>query len=422
MMRDDPMRKLSRRRFLKVGAGMVGVAAAGAVLPKTLLRPHRVVEAAQGEALITEPDLVFAATDGWIYLPPPAVGFYHPDNMAPDPFTSYVFGFRDVTGLSRDQTLAQKMKCQLTAPMWWIDQEQDFYLKLTNLGLQIRPDLIDAHTMHFHGFRNALPIFDGEPHSSVGVPIARELTYFFRPHDPGTYMYHCHFEETEHVHMGMVGLVFVRPSLGPNYAYNDPTTGFDREFGLCLNEVWSFAHWCDSHVQLPEWSDYNPDFYLINGRAYPDTLAPNGGGNDPVTGDLIPPSGYPHLQYQPLSSLIQCNSGERVLLRFVNLGYVESSMRLTGIPMRVVGHDATLLQGRDGTDLSYYTDTLLLGAGQSADAIFVAPEVTAETRLLLYNRNYARLTNAGGQGYGGQMTEIRVFPADTLPPQTAPNE
>jgi hypothetical protein len=180
------------------------------------------------------------------------------------------------------------MKAQLTAPLFWIEQETDFTLKLTNLGLQIRPDLIDAHTMHFHGFRNAIPIFDGEPHSSVGVPIARELTYFYRPHDPGTYMYHCHFEETEHVHMGMVGPVFVTPIQNygtdanrlPGWAVcslsqrraatsindGDGSTAYDREFVLVLSEIWAESHWCDSHIQLPDWSDYQPEFYLINGR------------------------------------------------------------------------------------------------------------------------------------------------------------
>jgi len=39
----------------------------------------------------------------------------------------------------------------------------------------------------------------------------------------------------------------------------------------------------------------------------------------------------------------------------------------------------------------------------------------------LYNRNYHRLRNGSGTGHGGQMTEIRVFPAGTLPPQAAPN-
>ena len=294
---------LSRRQLLKLGAGMVGTAAAGAVLPRALLRPAK-VEAAPAAQIAPTMGVYrhFAATDGWIYLPGENLP-YHPDNLAPDGLTTYVFGFRDVTSIEadRDKVFNQKMKCQLTSPMFWLDEwrsegEQgltDFTLKLTNLGLQIRPDLIDAHTLHFHGFRNAIPIFDGEPHSSVGVPIARDLTYFYRPHDPGTYMYHCHFEETEHVHMGMIGPCFVTPiqnngvgTIPPGkYVYNDgvqPTdprsTAYDREYVMLISEIWTESHWCDSHVQLPEWSDYNPEFYLLNGRAYPDTLLPNGEG------------------------------------------------------------------------------------------------------------------------------------------------
>ena len=87
----------------------------------------------------------------------------------------------------------------------------DFKVKLTNLGLALRPDLFDAHTLHWHGFRNVIPFFDGEPTGSVAVPTGREFTYVYRPRDPGTYMYHCHVEDVEHVHMGMNGLVFVRP-------------------------------------------------------------------------------------------------------------------------------------------------------------------------------------------------------------------
>jgi FtsP/CotA-like multicopper oxidase with cupredoxin domain len=423
MSKDNPTQRLSRRQFMKVGGGLIGAAAAATVLPKALLRPTKVVHAAlQVEAV--EPDLHFAATDGWIHLPPPEIPPYHPDNLAPEGLTTYIFGFRNMTGVAEEQISSQKMKAQLTGPIFWIDEGADFTLKLSNLGLQMRPDLIDAHTLHFHGFRNAIPIFDGEPHSSVGVPIARDLTYFYRPHEPGTYMYHCHFEETEHVHMGMVGVVFVRPAANTpeqKYAYNEPFTAYDREFAMCLNEVWSLAHWCDSHVQLPEWSDYNPDFWLLNGRCYPDTVAPAGGGTDLATGELIPPAGRPDLQFQPISSLVQVNSGDRVLLRFVNLGYVEQTMRLTGIPMRIVGKDATLLRGRSGNDLSYYSDSVMIGAGESVDAMFVAPEVTEMTTLLLANRNYARLSNGGASGYGGQMTEVRIFPAGTLDPQLEPN-
>ncbi len=464
MRKEKPTQQLSRRQLLKLGVGLAGATAAGVALPKALLKPSKVA------AQTAEPMGVyrhFAASDGWAHLPGENLP-YHPDNLAPEGLTTYIFGFRDVTTLEplangRDLIFAQKMKCQLTSPMFWLDEwrgtdfesETDFTLKLTNLGLQMRPDLIDAHTLHFHGFRNAIPIFDGEPHSSVGVPISRDLTYFYRARDPGTYMYHCHFEETEHVHMGMVGGVFVRPkqnylggALAPiarlggssdptapmGYVYNDDdgSTAYDREFVFVTNEVWTLAHWCDSHVQLPEWSDYNPDIYLMNGRVYPDTIAPNGGyvdGDglhlwepDPATGDMVHTE-RPELRYQPLSSLVTCNAGERVLLRFINLGYVAQSMRLTGIKMRVVGQDATLLRGRDGKDLTYLTDSVHIGAGQSVDAIVDVPDdITEFTKLLLFSRNLAHLSNPGNPGLGGPMTEFHIYPAGTLGSQIAAND
>jgi FtsP/CotA-like multicopper oxidase with cupredoxin domain len=465
---------LSRRDFLKMGGGLLGAAAGAGLLGKAFLQPDKVVQAARvvgkGDnaplssaeaaplAQVDGKELHFAATDGWIYLDPNATVLpYHPDNMAPGEFTTYIFGFRDVTGLNNTQVFNQKMKAQLTAPLFWLEQETDNLMRVTNLGLQIRPDLIDAHTLHFHGFRNAIPIFDGEPHSSVGIPIARELTYFYRPHDPGTYMYHCHFEETEHVHMGMIGPCFVTPiqnydgygedpttvaQLGGNldptaprgYVFNDAdgSTAYDREFIMLVSEIWTESHWCDSHVQLPEWSDYNPEFYLLNGRVYPDTLKPNGGGRN-NQGELIAPPGFPELQYQPVSSLVQCNEGDRVLFRMINLGFQEQAMRLAGIKMKVVGKDATQLRGRDGTDLTYLTSTVAIGPGESTDAIFTAPafdptKVTNDpvygdyNTYLFYNRNFQRLSNGGHGGYGGAMTEIRVFSDSTvIPAQTAPN-
>ena len=83
-----------------------------------------------------------------------------------------------------------------------------------------------------------------------------------------------------------------------------------------------------AHIQLPDWTDYRADFSLLNGRVYPDTLAPNGSIDpfNPVrdaNGDLIAPAGGLNLQYQPLSALVTCQPGERVLLRFANLGFRE---------------------------------------------------------------------------------------------------
>jgi hypothetical protein len=229
------------------------------------------------------------------------------------------------------------------------------------------------------------------------------------------------------------------------YAYNDGngSTGYDREFAMFCSEVWGDSHWADAHIQLPEWSDYKADFCLLNGRVYPDTLAPNSPINaaastnalavvTDASGDLTTNPGYEHLQYQPLSSLVTCNAGERVLLRFANLGFKEAAMTLAGIRMKVIGKDATPMRGRDGTDTSYYASTVSFGAGESIDAIFTAPAYSGGSgssgqgydTYVLYDRAYERSNNLAAEGalpYGGRKTEVRVYPASTLAAQTLPN-
>jgi FtsP/CotA-like multicopper oxidase with cupredoxin domain len=442
MSKNSSSSTINRRDFFKIAGGAALVTAGAAVMPQVIRRvltPETVVAAAG------DPDLYMAGTDGWIYLPPsppivsPALGLVHPDSLAPLPFTTYIFGFRNITGFNATQKTNQKNKAQHSAPLFWVNQFDpdhpiDFKIQLTNLGLALRPDLFDAHTLHWHGFRNVIPFFDGEPTGSVAVPTGRDFTYVYRPREPGTYMFHCHVEDIEHVHMGMTGLVFVRPLMGPKFIYNDVSTGFDREFAMFLSEVWADSHWADAHIQLPEWSDYKADFSLLNGRVYPDTLAPNAPINAAASlhalavdtdanGDLIAPDGHPELQYQPHSSLVNCNAGERVALRFANLGFREQAMTLAGIQMRVVGRDATPMRGRDGTDTSYETDTINIGPGESYDVIFTAPAHSGPgyDTYMLYNRNYTRSNNLALGGFGGQATEIRVY-GGVVAPQAYPND
>ena len=199
---------------------------------------------------------------------------------------------------------------------------------------------------------------------------------------------------------------------------------------MFCSEVWAEAHWADAHIQLPEWSDYRADFALLNGRVFPDTLAPNG-SIDPFhqvvapDGDLIAPQGRDDLKYQPHSSLVTCNEGDRVALRFANLGFRESAMTLSGIPMRVVGRDATPMLGRDGTDTSYETENINMGPGESYDVLFTAPAYQgpgAYDTYMLYNRNLLRSNNLAPGGFGGQATEVRVYPGNTVDAQSYPND
>ena len=113
-----------------------------------------------------------------------------------------------------------------------------------------------------------------------------------------------------------------------------------------LSEIWGDSHWADAHIQLPEWSDYRADFALLNGRVYPDTMAPNA--------TIIPAASThsfvtetdakwrsdrarradPTFSTSRSPRLVTCNAGERVLLRFANLGFRESAMTLAGIKMK----------------------------------------------------------------------------------------
>ena len=247
------------------------------------------------------------------------------------------------------------------------DEEDDIYMTLTNLGLLQRPDLFDGHTLHWHGFVNAIPLFDGVPELSLAVPVGRDLTYFYRPHDAGTYMYHCHFEDVEHVQMGMTGMVFVRPKqnnapvngdpAGTKYAYNDGdgSTQYDREFAFMITELWSAAHYRDAHIQVNDWTDFDPSFWLLNGRAYPDTVAPNGNPLSTAAG---------RLQYQPISSLVTLQHRRPGAAAAVQPRLPEP--RDDGRQHRpaVVAKDASLLKGRDGTANYMTTNTVDVGPGR----------------------------------------------------------
>jgi FtsP/CotA-like multicopper oxidase with cupredoxin domain len=422
MTQNTNRRSLSRRSLLSGGAGLAGAAVLGSRMLTAPVAGAAPRVAAAAAVSHPKKSVHLVGTDGWVSMPTdaPADLPFFPDSLAPSPFNTYVFGFRDVTGMSSTQVAAQRGKAQISAPMMSFDEEDDVTITLTNLGLLQRPDLFDGHTLHWHGFVNAIPLFDGVPELSLAVPVGRDLSYFYRPHDAGTYMYHCHFEDVEHVQMGMTGMVFVRPrqnrspvgsdKIGTKYAYNDGdgSTRYDREFAFMITELWSAAHYRDAHIQVSDWTDFDPSFWLLNGRGYPDTVAPNGNPVSATAG---------RLQYQPISSLVTCNTGERVLLRMSNLGYQNHTLAVDNIDLTIVAKDASLLKGRGGTTNYITTNSVDVGPGESRDVIFTAP---APGEYLLYDRRYSFLNNGGGAGYGGMMTKIVVSPG-TLKPQTSAN-
>jgi hypothetical protein len=172
----------------------------------------------------------------------------------------------------------------------------------------------------------------------------------------------------------------------------------------------------------------------MNGRAYPDTLEPNGvrdatgqfyaqssSGIDPLTGnavlttigDLDAPES--RLFSNPLSSLVQCKPGERILIRFANLGFLDHTIVFPGLEIDVLGRDARYVPA---TAQRKATDSIQVGPGESRDVFFTAPAVGT---YAFYDRGMSHYTGSadGSNSWvGGQRSEIHVIAnlADQLKP------
>ena len=316
------------------------------------------------------------------------------------------------------------------APTIEIREGQRVYLTLTNVGMMIRPDLPDPHSIHFHGFPQAAPIFDGVPDSSIAVNMGSSFTYVYNIVTPGTFMWHCHMEATEHMQMGMLGNLYVKPIQnmehnklvpsdlkgfihveGYEYAYNDGdgSTYYDVDFPIQLSGFDPKFHDASFFIRPLPFAMMEDRYPMINGRGYPDTVVKeplfNGRGDplDPVNpGSLMPP-----VVASPLSALIEATKGQKILLRFSSLSTTRfHTITTLGIPMHVVGKGAHILRGPGGEDLSFTTNSVTLGGGEAKDVILDTSDIDAGT-YFLYSTNLDTLAN-NEDDFGGMMTEIII--------------
>ncbi len=361
----------------------------------------------------------------------------------------YAFGFGDLTGVPlEDSHDVGIFNAQFTAPTIVLNEGEEFYLSLSNIGMIERPDLFDSHTVHFHGFPNASSVFDGVPDASISINMGATLTYYYNIVEPGTYLYHCHVEAAEHMQMGMQGNLYVHPAQdgtsvpdpdgsGRSYtkfayndiANNDPgSTGYDKEYPLMLTGMDSDFHDAHIAVQPLPFAEMEDDFHMFNGRGYPATVEADGyyttaAGRGPaqdkiatrikdmvnnsITDDVggVPNSGYKqNFNTQPYSSRMTAVQGEKILLRITNLSITEfHTITALGLPMRVIGQG-----GRELKD-KYNANSVNLGGGESFDVIIDTLNAVPGT-YYVYTNELHQLSN-NTQSFGGAMTEIVVSAA-----------
>src|SRR6184192_1762819 len=347
----------------------------------------------------------------------------------------------------------------IPAPLIAFDEDDEFFLSLSNVGMIMRPDLFEEHTVHFHGYPNASSYYDGVPDATWAINIGGSATYYYLAPDAGTYFWHCHITPPEHLQMGMVGQLYVRPrqnrvpvgsslyaalqqqQLDPrtacnsaadilcsnplpvvntavnraasgNYAYNDGdgSTYYDVEYPIQMHGFDPNFHFVGMTFNPEGFADMKDKYFLLNGRSYPDTVNP---------GPLATQSTDGSLHYsQPLPAIINIPAGGRALLRIADLDVTEyQTLASLGIPMTVVGYNAKLLRDQSGNNLYYNTNSITLAGGESLDVILDACAVRASdgscTTLMatgtyyLYPPNLDHLSN-DAENFGGLMTEVHV--------------
>jgi FtsP/CotA-like multicopper oxidase with cupredoxin domain len=357
-----------------------------------------------------------AAGDGWV--------------LRADGGRHYTFGFSDMTGVPNDQVVSKGLfNAKWSAPTMAFREGQEVYLSLSNVGLLLRPDLFDPHSVHFHGFPQAAPIYDGVPDSSAVVNTGSTFTYYYKVNDPGTYIYHCHVESSEHMQMGMLGTLYVTPkqdlllpgtplgasfvhSAGNRYAYNDGdgSTRYDVAFPVQLGGFDGPFHDLHEAVQPLPFHEMRSTHTFINGRSYPDTVV--AGALPAVQVDDADPGSVLAESSQPLSALIQATAGQRILLRMSNTSVTEYfTVTALGLPMRLVGQGAAIARGRDdtgvvGREWAHNVGSLSLGGGESVDVVIDTTGIQPGT-YFLYTTNLNYLSN-GAEDRGGIMTHIVI--------------
>jgi hypothetical protein len=350
------------------------------------------------------------------------------------------------------------MNGNIPAPLMAIDEDDEFFLTLTNVGMIMRPDLFEQHTVHFHGYPNASSFYDGVPDASVAINIGGSFTYYYLAPDAGTYFWHCHITPPEHLQMGMVGQIYVRPrqdrvpvggslyaslnlqqgdlrtacnssdilcsnplptggatangatrAASGNYAYNDGdgSTYYDVEYPLQIHGFDPNFHFVGMTFNPEGFTDMKDKYFLLNGRSYPDTV---------TTGPMATQSVDGSMHYsQPLPAIINITAGQKALLRISDLDVTEyQTLASLGIPMKVIGYNAKLLRDQAGNNLSYLTNSITLGGGESLDVILDTSVPKADGSAYsagevyyLYTPNLDHLSN-DAENFGGLMTEVHI--------------
>lgn len=194
---------------------------------------------------------------------------------------------------------------------------------------------------------------------------------------PGTFLYQAGLtgNGARQVAMGMYGGLIVRPSADPASAYGTAADAFTKEALLIYSEIDPDFNNNPSGFNM---QDFKPEFWLINGKAYPQT------------------------------EWIGAAAGETVLLRQANAGLEQKSIGLLGIEQKFIAVDGEPL-------LHPYTMVAeSIGTGQTIDTLVTVPATTVTDMVFplyessMHQHNGGSYLDSGQLAFGGILSFLGV--------------
>ncbi|MCX6521106.1 MAG: multicopper oxidase domain-containing protein [Actinobacteria bacterium] len=302
------------------------------------------------------------------------------------------------------------------------------------------------------------------------VGQGESIAYTFTAGRPGTYLYQSGNDPELQVEMGLVGALIVRPAMAVDtaglpageaplarLAYDDQRTRYssEHEYLVMLTELDPDLHYAVEEGNVLTSSmyqaAYTPRYFMINGRSFPDVIAPNGA-------KWLPNQPYGALAHvEPVSAANPLPA----LIRYLAVGGEPYPFHPHSNHEDVIAKDGRLLADTalDDTpvDLSMEKFAITVDPGSTIDALFtwqnvedysstnpvplplpsannltegdywngspylgengaLNPEVQGKNQCgeyyhVAHNHNLAEATNYGA-AFGGQLTLIRVDPAN----------
>lgn len=195
----------------------------------------------------------------------------------------------------------------------------------------LKNELPDPTTIHWHGI--AVPnAMDGIPDvTQKPIQPGETFTYEFIAKPAGTYMYHSHYEGDIQVSAGLYAPFIIDPQ---DSAAPKP----DVDVDLMISE-WLVKSG-RTFAAMPM-AGMEPNYFTINGKAFPDT------------------------------ETINVKEGQLVRLRLTGIGQFVHPIHLHGVPFKIVATD-----GHPVPEAAQLTkDTVLVSPGERYDIEFVATEI-----------------------------------------------